>query len=132
MCHFKCLICIPCDKTFYLVPWSGSSALVKVKYQGHIFHKMDISEALVFLHIMFFYILCCSLFRLTKDGEAFSLYKNFDVVLTVLGRSTSSLYTEEKTQAVCDAVREHPTWNCAHVAAYTGLFEAFRIKEVVE
>ena len=30
--------CVPCNKTFSLVP--RSSAQVKVKYQGHIFQKM--------------------------------------------------------------------------------------------
>ena len=33
-------MCIPCGQTFSFVPWSRSSAKVKVKYQNHIFQKM--------------------------------------------------------------------------------------------
>ena len=29
-------MCIPCGKTFYVVPKSKSSIMVSVKYQGHI------------------------------------------------------------------------------------------------
>ena len=32
-------MCIPCDKTFLLVPTSRSSVKVKVNYQGHSFRK---------------------------------------------------------------------------------------------
>ena len=40
--------------THLLVPRTGSSAKVKVKYQGHVSQKMGVSGALVFhKHILF-------------------------------------------------------------------------------
>ncbi|KAL4239748.1 85/88 kDa calcium-independent phospholipase A2 [Mactra antiquata] len=71
-----------------------------------------------------------SLFRYMKEYEAMSFYKQLRVILTLLVPSSSSLYQEDKLQIICDTIREHPTWNCAHVAAYTGLFEAFKNPEV--
>lgn len=70
------------------------------------------------------------MFRQTKEVEAISQYKMLNKVLTVLVRSTSSLADDVKIQLACDTIREHPTWNCAHVAAYVGLFECFRDREV--
>lgn len=71
-----------------------------------------------------------SIFRYTKEVEALTYYKQLNVILTLLVESSSSLSQDDKLQAVCDTVREHPIWNCAHVAAYVGLFEAFKNPEI--
>lgn len=73
---------------------------------------------------------CYSLFRYTKDVEAQTFYKQLNRILTLLVHSSSSLNQDDKIQAVCDTVREHPTWNCAHVAAFVGLFEALKNPEI--
>ena len=67
-----------------------------------------------------------SVFRLTNEVEANTLFKQLVSKLTVLVGGTSAVYEEAKVQVACDAVREHPTWNSAHVAAYIGLFESFK------
>ena len=56
-------MCIPCDKTFLLVPSSRSS--VKVKYQGYSFlkKKMAVAGGLVF-HIHSLLIYCTSSYKL--------------------------------------------------------------------
>lgn len=66
-----------------------------------------------------------SLFRLTKDGEAMTMYQSFNTIMTVLVPCTSSLLQMDIMQNLCDTIRNHPTWNFAHVAAFNGLFEAF-------
>ena len=50
-------MCVPCGKTFSLVPRSRSFVKVEVKYQDHICQKMAITRALVFLiHSLFLYM----------------------------------------------------------------------------
>ncbi|XP_060578993.1 85/88 kDa calcium-independent phospholipase A2-like isoform X3 [Ruditapes philippinarum] len=71
-----------------------------------------------------------SLFRLTKDVEAKTFYKQLNIILSLLVQSSSSLSQDDKIQGVCDTIRDHPTWNCAHVAAYNGFFEAFKNPEI--
>jgi calcium-independent phospholipase A2 len=70
------------------------------------------------------------LFRLTKDVEAKTFYKQLNIILSLLVQSSSSLSQDDKIQGVCDTIRDHPTWNCAHVAAYNGFFEAFKNPEI--
>ncbi|XP_050391680.2 85/88 kDa calcium-independent phospholipase A2 [Patella vulgata] len=67
-----------------------------------------------------------SLFRLTSEGDANALFSNLCAILLPLIVSSSSVYQEDNLQKICDNIREHPTWNVAHVAAFVGLFEAFR------
>ncbi|WAQ97403.1 PLPL9-like protein [Mya arenaria] len=71
-----------------------------------------------------------SVFRLSKDVEAFTLFRQLDKTLTDLVAGTSSVYEEAKVQLACDTVRQHPTWNSAHVAAYIGVFETFKDPKV--
>ncbi|XP_052770064.1 85/88 kDa calcium-independent phospholipase A2-like isoform X2 [Mya arenaria] len=73
---------------------------------------------------------CFSVFRLSKDVEAFTLFRQLDKTLTDLVAGTSSVYEEAKVQLACDTVRQHPTWNSAHVAAYIGVFETFKDPKV--
>lgn len=72
-----------------------------------------------------------SIFRLVREGEALALFKSYTRILTTLSESTSALTQEDKIQPVLDCIREHQTWNVAHVAAYVGFFEAFK-HEVVK
>ncbi|XP_053392788.1 85/88 kDa calcium-independent phospholipase A2-like isoform X2 [Mercenaria mercenaria] len=71
-----------------------------------------------------------SLFRCTKEVEAKTLYKPLNIILSLLVQSSSTINQEDKLQSVCETVREHPTWNCAHVSAYNGFFEAFKNPEI--
>ncbi|XP_052261782.1 85/88 kDa calcium-independent phospholipase A2-like isoform X1 [Dreissena polymorpha] len=71
-----------------------------------------------------------SLFRLTKEVEANIQYEAYDAILSGLVKNTSSLCDEAKIQSACDVIREHPKWNCAHVAGFVGLFETFRDPDV--
>lgn len=105
-----------------------SSTVVQKSQYLVLYKKLGCSEC-VFAHLAvsekYF-----SLFRLTKEAEASSFYKQLNTVLTLLAQSTSSLCQEDKLQVVCDTVREHPLWNCAHIAAFMGLFEAFKNPEI--
>ena len=53
--------------THLLVPWSRSSAKVKVKYQGHVSQKMGVLGALVFhKHTLFYFIIFFTLAMQTQ------------------------------------------------------------------
>ena len=78
---------------------------------------------------MFFF---ASLFRLSREGEAIAMFTTYNRIMSYLARSTSSLYSDDKIQLVCDSLRNQPTWNAAHVAANVGLFEAFRTEEIAK
>ena len=56
--------------THLLVPRSGSSAKVKVKYQGHVSQKMGVSGAFVFHKHILFYNVFYSLIPLVRQNAA--------------------------------------------------------------
>ena len=64
--------------THLLIPRSRSSAKVKVKYQGHVSHKMGVSGAFVFhkgiSFFLSFYLFCKTIFFfcLGKQGEGYA------------------------------------------------------------
>ena len=50
---YKFHMCIPCGKTFSLVPRSRLSVSIKVKYEGHIFQNLWLQGYLCFTNVSF-------------------------------------------------------------------------------
>jgi hypothetical protein len=71
-------------------------------------------------------ILLCSLFRLTDMNAAMHLFRVYTGKLLPLIVADRNLIKKKTLQEMCDALREHPTWLCAHVAAHLGLMDCFR------
>ncbi|XP_035824061.1 85/88 kDa calcium-independent phospholipase A2 isoform X2 [Aplysia californica] len=61
-----------------------------------------------------------SLFRQTSEEEAQVLYKLLVAVLVPMVNSGALHLQEEVLQKICDCIREHPSWNSAHVSANLG------------
>jgi calcium-independent phospholipase A2 len=68
----------------------------------------------------------CSLFRLQSDHEATTLFSNISYKLEPLLNSSLFFSSREGLQKFLDVLREHPTWTCAHIAAFLGCHECFR------
>ena len=58
-------------------------------------------------------------------------FSSFSHRLQPLYRVSKRVSQREMLQTVCDVIREHPTWNVAHIAAHVGLAEGFRHNLIV-
>lgn len=60
----------------------------------------------------------------TNEIEANCLYEAMSKSMVILGLSCPAYLTIEVLQKLCDCIREHQTWNVAHIVAYVGLHTA--------
>ncbi|ELT90707.1 hypothetical protein CAPTEDRAFT_216660 [Capitella teleta] len=75
-------------------------------------------------------LLCPSLFHLASENEATTFFSNVSYKLEPLLQSTKYFNSREGLEKFSNSLREHPTWTCAHLAAFLGCHECFRHESV--
>ena len=73
----------------------------------------------LFYHVNFPF----SLFRESSEASAEAMFAALSHKLEPLVKYRPKLLKCDRLQNVCDVLKDHPTWNCAHLAAKLALLD---------
>ncbi|XP_055875593.1 85/88 kDa calcium-independent phospholipase A2-like isoform X2 [Biomphalaria glabrata] len=73
-----------------------------------------------------------SIFRQTVETEAVILYNSLLTMMLPIVNSCTVPCQEDYLQKLLDCIKEHPSWTCAHVAAYLGYHTCLKCPGIVD